>query len=604
MGANQSVTDDIDRYLNIRSARTPSLGPDGGLAFTMDTTGVPQVWRLDDAQQWPKQLSFHEDAVGFTSFSPTRDELLFDMDDGGNERWQLFRLASDGSEEINLTQHPDAIHYFGGWSHDGERFAFTANRRESANFDGYVQYRDETGTDAELVFDGQDKDMLSIGGWSPNDDSLVVHESHSNRDHDLSLLEIASGETIHLTAGHDGDVRYRAVEWGPDGDVLYIGTDRFADTLELAELDVKTGDLDVVYDGGDWNVSSISIDHDSRTLAAVRNVEGYSDLSLFELDADREWESLPAPDLPDGVITSLSFGPDAESIAISCSAPTENSNIYVFERDTGDSERWTAASTAGIPTERFHTPDLVRFDSFDGLEIPAFLTVPDGEGPFPVIVDIHGGPEAQRRPSFTPLRQYFLNNGYAMFEPNVRGSSGYGGEYMNLDNVEKRMDSVADIKAGVEWLGNRPAIDGDRIVAYGGSYGGFMVLAALTEYPELWAAGVDIVGIANFVTFLENTGEWRREHREAEYGSLDDKEFLADISPINNIEDIRAPLLVLHGANDPRVPVGEAEQIVEEASNHVPTEKLIFEDEGHGFRKLENRKIAYDNVVEFLDTHV
>lgn len=595
---------DIERYLNVRSATTPSFGPDGQLAFTMDTTGVPQVWSLDAPQVWPNQLSFHEETVWFVSFSPTRNELIFAMDEGGNERRQLFRLAGDGSDEINLTQHPEAIHQWGGWSHDGDRFAFTANRRESAHFDGYVQHRDETGTDAELVFDGHDRDFLYASGWSPDDESLVFGEQHSNRDHDLYRLELASGEITHLTAEYDGEVRYEAVEWGPDGDVLYVTTDRFADTLELAELDVETGDLDVVYDGGDWDVSDIKVDHDSRTLAVVRNIEGYSDLSLFELNANRDWESLPTPTLPDGVFQWLSFGPDAESLAVAVSAPTENTNVYVVERDTGDTTRWTAASTAGIPKETFRSPDLVHFDSFDGLEIPAFLTVPDGDGPSPVIVDIHGGPEAQRRPLFLPLRQYFLGNGYAVFEPNVRGSAGYGREYMNLDNVENRMDSVADIKAGVEWLANRREIDGDRVVAYGGSYGGFMVLAALTEYPDLWAAGVDIVGIANFITFLENTGEWRREHREAEYGSLDDEEFLADISPINTIENISAPLFVLHGANDPRVPVGEAAQIAEEASKHVPTEKLVFEDEGHGIVKRENRIAAYREIIEFLEDHV
>lgn len=593
----------IERYLNIRSASGPSFGPDGQLAFMMDTTGVPQVWQLADPRAWPDQLSFHEEAIGFASYSPTRDELVFGMDKGGNERRQLFRLAGDGSEEVNLTQHPDAIHQWGGWSHDGEQFAFTANRRDEANFDAYVQHRSETGGDAELVFDGQEKDWLSVGGWSPDDTRLIIHESHSNRDHDLYCLDLESGETMHLTDEYDG-VRYGSVAWGPDGDVLYVTTDRLSDTLELAELDPKTGELTVVYDGGDWNVSGIGIDHDSRTLAVIRNVEGYSDLSLFELDANREQQPLPAPALPDGVIVGLSFGPNADEIAVAVSAPTENANVHVFDRDTGEDARWTDASTAGIPKELFRSPDLVHFESFDDLEIPAFLTVPDGDGPFPVIVDIHGGPESQRRPSFRSLRQYFIDNGYAVFEPNVRGSAGYGREYMNLDNVEKRMDSVADIEAGVDWLTNRPEIDGDRAVAFGGSYGGFMVLAALTEYPDRWAAGVDMVGIANFVTFLENTGEWRREHREAEYGSLNDRDFLEEISPINTIENIRAPLLVLHGANDPRVPVGEAEQITNEASEHVPTEKVIFEDEGHGFSKLENRITAYGKVVEFLEEHV
>jgi dipeptidyl aminopeptidase/acylaminoacyl peptidase len=242
------------------------------------------------------------------------------------------------------------------------------------------------------------------------------------------------------------------------------------------------------------------------------------------------------------------------------------------------------------------------------VEIPALFSLPADapEAKTPAIVDIHGGPESQRRPSFSAVTQYFLDRGFAVLEPNVRGSTGYGKTYTHLDDVEKRMDSVADIEAGVEWLHEHPAIDPARIAAMGGSYGGFMVLAALTEYPDLWAAGVDIVGIADFTTFLENTGSWRRALREAEYGSLDrDREFLESISPLNSVEKIEAPLFVLHGENDPRVPVGEARQVAEKAAKTgVPVETLIFDDEGHGFTKLENRIEAYTRIADFLAKHV
>jgi dipeptidyl aminopeptidase/acylaminoacyl peptidase len=268
----------------------------------------------------------------------------------------------------------------------------------------------------------------------------------------------------------------------------------------------------------------------------------------------------------------------------------------------------THASTAGIPRDSFVDARVVHYESCDGREIPALFSQPadspaDGA---PVVVDVHGGPESQRRPGFAPLTQYFCSRGYAVFEPNVRGSSGYGRAYAALDDVEKRMDAVADLAAGHDWLAARADVDADRIAVKGGSYGGFMVLAAMTEYPERWAAGVDVVGIANFVTFLENTGEWRRELREAEYGSLaDDRAFLESISPITNVDRIDAPLFVLHGANDPRVPVGEAEQIADQAREQgVPVEKLIFEDEGHGISKLENRIDAYTAIADFLDTHV
>ena len=361
-------------------------------------------------------------------------------------------------------------------------------------------------------------------------------------------------------------------------------------------------------------------------------MEGYTEVTVGEFDADdpTAFETFPAPDLPGGVSGGVSFGPDAERFALSTTGDTVNTNVFVVDIEelrssgsatqshdvqTGETERWTDAPTAGIPRETFDESDLVHVESFDELEVPGFFTLPDGheagdgeasDDGVPVVVDIHGGPESQRRPSFSSVKQYFLDRGYAYFEPNVRGSAGYGAEYAALDDVEKRMDSVADVEACVEWLQDHPAVDPDRIAAKGGSYGGFMVLAALTEYPDLWAAGVDVVGIANFVTFLENTGDWRRELREAEYGSLeDDREFLEEISPTNNIENIEAPLFVLHGENDPRVPVGEAEQIVEQAREQgVPVRKLIFEDEGHGFSKLENRIEAYSAIADFLDEHV
>jgi len=597
---------DIERYLNVRNAGGASLGPDGErLSFLLDTTGTSQVWSVDGPGEWPRQLTFYEERVTFAEWSPTRDELAFGMDEGGNERAQLFRLAGDGSAVVPLTAMPDAKHRWGGWSHDGDRFAFASNRRDEAVFDVYVQGREETGDDAELVWEGDG--WYAVAGWGPDDERLLLHEAHASFDHDVYVLDVASGERTHLTP-HEGEIRYQGVNWGPDGDALYLCTDRGADTLYLARLDLDSGELDQVEEGGDWNVDGLELDEETGRFVYSRNVDGYTELTVGELTGATTYRTHAEPNLPRGVRGGVDFGPDAETFAVSATARTDNANVHLVDVESGEATRWTDAATAGIPRESFVEPRLVHYETFDGREIPAFFTVPADapEGETPVIVDIHGGPESQRRPSFHPLAQYYVDRGYAYFEPNVRGSSGYGREYTHLDDVEKRMDSVADVEAGVEWLHGRDAVDPDRIVAMGGSYGGFMVLASLTEYPELWAAGVDIVGIANFVTFLENTGDWRRELREAEYGSLeDDREFLESVSPINHTETIQAPLFVAHGENDPRVPVGEARQIAEEVAEHgVPVETLIFEDEGHGFTKLENRIEAYSAIADFLDEHV
>jgi len=619
---------DIERYLNVRSAYGASLSPSGTLAFLMDTTGVAQVWTLERPGGWPEQRTFYDEPVGYCDYSPTREELVFGMDQGGNERTQLYRLDSDGGSEVtSLTAHPDAIHYWGGWSHDGDRFAFASNRRDEAAFDLYTQARDGTGDDARLIHEGE-SGYLTVAGWAPGDDRLLVAESHSNFDQDLHVFDLDAGRLEHVTP-HDGDVRFSGGAFGPDGEAIYCVTDRGVDRLYLARLGLdaalaaEDGDdlnaaLESVVVDEAWNVDGVAVDHDTGRAVYSRNVDGYTELTVGDL-AGPEFRAPQDLDTPRGTAGGVAFGDDAERLALSVSGRTRNTNVHVVDADAdgGGRERWTRASTAGIDPATFVEPDLVGYETFDGRDIPAFLSLPTGVGDdhggrddrdagCPVIVDIHGGPESQRRPSFRALIQYYLANGYAVLEPNVRGSTGYGRSYTRLDDVERRMDSVRDVRAAVDWLREHPAVDPDRIVASGGSYGGFMVLAALTEYPDLWAAGVDIVGIADFTTFLENTGSWRRELREAEYGSLeDDRDFLESVSPLGSIERVEAPLFVLHGENDPRVPVSEARQVAEKAeATGVPVETLFFADEGHGFSKLENRIEAYTEIADFLDDHV
>jgi dipeptidyl aminopeptidase/acylaminoacyl peptidase len=615
---------DLERYLTIRSAYGASLGADGRLAFLHDATGTAQVYTLAAPGEWPTQRTFFDDAVSFVAASPTRRELMVGVDDGGNERLQFHRVDLDSGAIENLTGHPDAKHRWGGFSHDGERFAFASNRREEAVFDVYVQGRDERGDAAERVFAGDG--WFAVGGWAPDDDRLVLSEATSSFDQDLHVLDLASGERTHLTP-HEGDVRHRSAEWAPDGEGLYLVTDRDSDTEYLAHLDAADGTLTPVRETTDWNIDGVAVDHDRAQLVYSRNVDGDTELTLARIDGPTTLVDVPLPPIPGAIAGGVSFGPDGDRIAISASGRSLNTNVYVLDADelraavaAGEDRedpspatvtRWTDAGTAGIPRDSFVDPELVRYPTFDDRSIPAFFSrpperAPGGDDGLPVIVDIHGGPESQRRPSFSGLIQYFLSRGYAVFEPNVRGSTGYGRAYTELDDVDKRMDAVRDLRAAHKWLAAQPAVDPDRVVLKGGSYGGFMVLAGLTEYPDLWAAGVDVVGIANFVTFLENTGDWRRSLREAEYGSLaEDRTFLESISPITDAEAIDAPLFVIHGENDPRVPVGEAEQIAEAVeAQGQPVELLVFPDEGHGLAKLSNRIEAYRRVVDFLDEHV
>jgi dipeptidyl aminopeptidase/acylaminoacyl peptidase len=645
------MTLDVRRYLTARKTVAPTLSPDGRLAFLADTTGTKQVWTADEAGAWPRQRTFYDERVSFVSWSPSGGFVAFGKDAGADEHDQLFLLDPEDGSIDQLTDRPDAIHLWGGWSPDGGRIAFAANRDESSRFDVYAMDVSEPGDAAdaepELVSRSDEDGFLGVAGWSPSGDRLAVGKASASSDDDLHVVDVATGEREHVTP-HDGHVRYHQPAFGPDGGALYCLSDANADTMELVRIDLGTREAEVasetepetVLEGGDWSIDSFAFDAGSGRLALTRNVGGYSELHVGRLEEATE-ATIEQADLPEGVVHDLSLGPDGDRVAAAVSTPDLNHSVFVVDAtDSGPltAERWTRPSPGQQSLDAYDSPETIHYETFDidgqspsaretesrgGREIPAYFTLPDevegseaevGEpesseadaSEVPVVVDIHGGPHHQRRPWFRPIRQYFLDSGYAVFEPNVRGSSGYGKAYAALDDVGKRMDSVRDIAEGVDWLRERPEIDPDGVVAYGRSYGGFMVLAAITEYPDLWAAAVDFVGIANWVTFLENTGDWRRSHREAEYGSLtDDREFLESISPIHSVEEIECPLFVQHGENDPRVPVGEARQIAEEVeAQGVPVETCIFEDEGHHTTKLDNRIEMFERIAAFLDEHV
>ena len=580
------------RYLKIRGAWGASWSPNGlRVSFLTEITGVPQVWEVaSEAASWPEQLTFYEERISAALYSPTENRLLFGMDAGGNERSQLF-LLEDG-QVTDLTCAPDAIHSPGDFSPDGRRIAYTATRRNGTDFDVFVQELPEG--EPEMVWEVSG--YHTVVDWTPDGRALIVSRHHSNVNNDLYHLDLETGETRLLTR-HEGDARFSGANVTPDGGSLYLATDRDGEFLRLARLDLATLAFEYLT-SDDWDVEGVELSKDGRYLVASRNVDGYSDVLLFNGRGRR----MPDPRIPEGIVGGFEFSPDSGRLAFTLTAPGRNPDVWVVDLPDGDARRLTRSSTAGIPPRSFRKPRVVRYTSFDDRRIPALFYQPETENA-PVIVNVHGGPESQSRPAFAPVTQYLLGRGFAVFFPNVRGSTGYGKAYTHLDDVRLRMDSVEDLAYAAHWLRERGH---QRIAVMGGSYGGFMVLAALTEYPELWSAGVDIVGIANLVTFLENTGSYRRSLREPEYGSLEnDRELLESISPIHKAGDITPPLMVIHGKNDPRVPVGEAEQIVEQVKKNGGTvEYLLYEDEGHGLAKLKNRLDAYPKIAAFLDEHL
>lgn len=591
------MTATIEQYLRIRQAFNPTFVGDGSrLAFLMNLTGTAQVYSMDYRGGWPKLLTEFENRVMALRGIPGRDLVLLATDQGGNENQQLYAVNQDGTNLMRITHNPQAMYDLGPISPDGRQVAVATNQRNGTDFDLYILTLGDTFDQARLISERE-------GWWRAVDFSqdgrriLVTHHV-SNVNHDLYELDIEGGELTHLTP-HQGDAQYGSARYWRDG-VLTL-TDQDQEFSGIAYIDKE---------GLHWlgqyhhDVDLLVTNREGDTYAFVTNQDGYSGLYL----AHGEPGAKPVPVLEHGVIAGMEFSPDGKHLAVTYHSAVANPNIYLVGVDTLDCHPVTSAPTGGLDLKRFVSPELHHFPSFDGRQIPVWLYRPRVKATktCPVVLSVHGGPEAQELPGFNAVYQYLLEAGFAIAAPNVRGSAGYGKTYVHLDDKRLRMDSVKDLAALVRWIESQDGIDAGRVALMGGSYGGFMVLAGLTTFPDLFAAGVDTVGIANFETFLENTGPYRRKLREPEYGTLEeDREFFREISPIHHVDRIQAPLMVIHGKNDPRVPVGEAEQIVRELQQrNRPVEYLLFDDEGHGVVKLKNRLQLYPEVVRFLMTHL
>jgi dipeptidyl aminopeptidase/acylaminoacyl peptidase len=620
-----SSTPDIRPYLEIRTASPSGWSRDGRkLLISSDLPGTAQVHRLDlDGTPLPvaagalRQLTGFAEPIGagYLPDDPSaagRDRLLLATDRGGNERHQLFTADDDpaapyrSADDLDaLVVDEDHIHRPGGATRDGRVLAYATNRRDGVAFDTWV--RDLTSGHEQLVY--ASGGWTGPGGFSPDGRVLAVSELTTrpgdNRVHLVELDRVGDGpvgpgdEGVVELVPHDEPATVGTPSWLPDGSAFFFSTDVGREFVSVAR-GTPDGDWEVVVEPG-WD-AGCAVDWQGRHLLVVWNEDGVTRAELRDPHTLEVTRTVPLPG--EGVAGGFRFSKDGRYLAFAFTSALVPGDAWRYDTDTDRLERLTV-SPNDVDPAAFVEPELVRFPSFDGLEIPAFVYRPDrdpGAGPLPVVVVIHGGPESQYRPGFAPVTQYLVAHGFAVVAPNVRGSTGYGRRYQHLDDVEKRLDSVADLAALHDWLATQPDLDQDRAALYGGSYGGYMTLSGLAMQPDRWAAGVDIVGMSNLVTFLENTADWRRAFREREYGSLEhDRELLLEASPITHVEDLRAPLFIVHGANDPRVPLSEAEQIHEVLTGQgVRCELLVYDDEGHGLSKLPNRLDAYPRIAAFL----
>ncbi len=610
----------ISDFLKVQASGSLSINHDGSLiSFLNNASGTHQLYLIssegigkDDDHAKAEQLTSYDGALDFALFSPTKNQIIYGKDKGGDEQVQFYLYDLETKSTKALTDNPKIKHSFGSFSRDGKFISFSHNGRNGTDFDVYLMNM-ETG-ESHCVFDkGGDSHSA---GFSPDRSYLLVRTSNTNTDKDLYLITLdAEGRKTaieHINA-HEGSEYFGGASWLPDESGFFTRTDKGRDFRGLSFFDIGKKEFAYIMTP-DWDVNGCTISLDGKYLAVQINEDGYEKLRLFDIsnNARNADNFIPVPLTglsEETTITSCRFSRDSKNLIVTTNDSRHATNIWMYSID--EKKSWPITNTAqGVLPEDLVEPALFRYESFDGLSVPAFLYLPKNpaaannvsDEKVPVIIHIHGGPESQFQPNLALLIQYFVYQGYAVIAPNVRGGAGYGKKYLAMDDVEKRLDSVSDIASLHDHIKTMPELDANKVVLMGGSYGGYMTLAGLAFHPDRWVGGIDVVGIANFVTFLENTASYRRAIREAEYGSLaTDRQLLHDISPINHIEKIKAPLFVIHGANDPRVPLNEAEQIVEKiTAQGGRAELLVYHDEGHGLSKLKNRLDAYPKVAEFL----
>jgi dipeptidyl aminopeptidase/acylaminoacyl peptidase len=590
---------DIARFLNVRSASNPSLSPDGSrIAFSTQITGNPQLWVADLDGGWPTQLTFGE-SVTFHQWSPAGDWIIYGTDRGGNEREGFYLINPEGTVERELLSPSDAFRQFGGFTRDGRRIAYATTERTGIDFD--IHLLDiETQTDRE-VFRG--RMGLYAVSWQPDGGAVLLSEARGEDSNDIFLFVVQTGQLDTLFQPEDRSA-YASFSWLPDGSGFYLATDQDRDYAGLAYYDIASRSLEYIETPSQVDVEQVALSHDGALLAWTTNEGGYSQLHIRDLQSGTLHD---APELPRGTY-AIEWATNARVMSIFVTGPQLPGDIWVWTHDQSTLKRATHSSAAGLDLANMVVPEHYSFPARDGVTLHGLLYPPPNLAPGvkpPVLLSVHGGPTAQARPRYNPAHQYLLTRGIAIFDLNFRGSTGYGKRFARLNDGRLRAVEYLDMADAIEWLGNQGIVDAARASVSGGSYGGYMTMAAVTRLPQYFKSGVAFVGVSNWVTALEGASPALKASDRIEYGDIDhpaDREFFTEISPIKYVSDVRAPVMVLHGANDPRDPVTESDEFVRGIrENGGVVEYLRFPDEGHGIRKLANRIIAYRRIAAFLE---
>lgn len=554
-----------------------------------------------------KQLTFFSDRVGSGSFRPkSGDTIVFSKDAGGGEFFQYYRYSLTEGSTTLLTDGKSRNTGM-NWSQGGKLMAFSSTRRNGKDTDLYLM--DPSNPSSTRMLMQVEGGGWSVTDWSPDDLRVIVGEYVSVNESYLYLVDVPTGEKRLLTPKTGVKISYGNSMFSPDSKSVYFTSDKGSEFQHLTRMDLATAGETTLTPNVKWDVDEFDISPDGKWIAYVANEDAIGVLHVLDARTGKE---LPAPKLPAGIPFNLRFHENSRDLGLNLNSWTSPADVYSVDITTGKLERWTESETGGLNTARNVAPEFIRLRSFDNLPVSGFIFRPDGSrfpGKRPVIINIHGGPEGQSRPGYMGATNYFINElGIAVLFPNVRGSSGFGKTFLTLDNAMKREDSVRDIAAFLDWAKSDPRLDADRIAITGGSYGGYMTLASMTHFSDRVRAAVDVVGISNFISFLQNTQDYRKDLRRAEYGDERDpamRAYFEKIAPLNNVTRITKPMFIVQGLNDPRVPHTEARQMVDALKrNKVPVWFLMARDEGHGFAKKKNQIYQAAAMILFYQQHL
>jgi dipeptidyl aminopeptidase/acylaminoacyl peptidase len=602
-----SLAETAGRYASFRSANFVDWNPaTREMLIATRFADTPQIHLVKQPGGERQQLTFFADSVTNARFHPNGGGyFVFSKDIGGGEWYQLYRYDMK-TGDVTLLTDGKARNLMGPWSSGGDQLAYMSTRRTGKDTDLWVINPADPKTDRLLT-------KLEGGGWepldwSPDDSKILLAEGLSINESYLWLVDTKTGEKMpFIGRGGTEKISYEGGHFSKDGKGIYVTTDKDSEFHRLAYVDLSTKEHKFLTTDIPWDVEGFDLSRDGKRIAFITNEAGLS--VLRELDT-AEKASVRKLEIPVGVIGAIRWHSNGRDLAFSLNNARGPGDAYSIDVATGKMERWTT-SEAAVKADGFPEAELVKWKSFDGKMISGFLYKPPAKfsGKRPVLVVIHGGPEGQSLPTFLGRNNYYLNElGVALIFPNVRGSTGYGKTFSLLDNGFQREDTYKDINALFDWIGTQPELDASRICVTGGSYGGHMTLAVSTFYSDRIRCSVDIVGMSNLVTFLEHTEAYRRDLRRVEYGDERDPkmhDFLEKIAPMNNIEKIKKPMMVVAGKNDPRVPVSESEQIVGALKKQGTTVwYLMAKDEGHGYRKKTNQDFQFYATVEFLKEYL